>query len=597
MAISAHLQAKLELLPDKPGCYIMKDEKGNILYVGKAKVLKNRVRSYFHGVHNYKTTKLVMQIADFEFLVTGSEKEALLLEINLIKKHRPPFNIMFMDDKTYPYIEVTSDDNFTVRISRKVTNKKNQYFGPYPSGTAAYEIVKLLHSLFPIRKCKTIPGTPCLYYHMHKCLAPCIQEVSSEENQKIRKQVVDFLKGNCQPVLEDLQSRMEAYAQDLQFERAQEVLEMIQSIHHIQEKQTIDFQDRKDRDVFGWYEDKGYVAFQGLIIRDGKMLERSLSITPIYEDVQDAFVAFLGQYYEKNTVPKEILVPASTPVEILETMLGTKVKIPVKGEKKKLLDMAMANARTAHEQKFSLVYKKDKDLEMANQHLSRIFHKPIHTIEIFDNSHISGTHNVSGLVVFEDGKPATGKYRKYQLKEYRSDTDSMQEVITRRYGRLAREKGPMPDLLLVDGGIGQIHAAQKALDALGVSLTLAGLVKDDKHATRALLMADGSQADLNKEDPLFFLLTRIQDEVHRFAIAYHRQKRAKSMLHSILDDVPGIGPKRQEALRKAFGSVKAMKAASLQELEQVVPSAQAAALYARLHEKDPSAIVDDEVEH
>lgn len=586
MAVSKHLQDKLSLLPDQPGCYIMKDEKGKILYVGKAKVLKNRVRSYFTGIHNNKTTRLVSHIRDFEYIVTGSEKEALLLEINLIKKHRPPFNIMFMDDKMYPYIEVSGEKDFMVRISRKPTNKKSRYFGPYPSSSSAYEMVKLVNQIFPIRKCRTLGKQACLYYHMHQCLAPCVRETDGQEAAKIRTQVIRFLKGDMDEVLQKLRKKMQAAAEDLQFERAKELRDQIVHIEHIKEKQSIDFSDRTSRDVFGYYEDKGYISFYGFFIRDGKLLERTLSITPIYEEKEEAFISFIVQYYASNTKPKELLVPKGTDIEALENALDVKVKAPERGEKKKLVDLVIKNAKEAHDQKFQLIYKKDKELDMAMQHLSRIIGKPIHTIESFDNSHIQGTNNVSGLVVFEDGKPNKSQYRHYNLETYRSDIDSMKEVVYRRYFRLLKEQKPMPDLLIVDGGVAQINAAKEIRDQLMLSFPIAGLVKDEKHNTRALMLEDGKEVALSKEDPLFFMLTRLQDEVHRFAIEHHRDRRSKAMTRSILDEVSGIGTVRKKELLKQFRSLKGIKEASVEQLAQVVPEDVAKRLYEQLHTKE-----------
>lgn len=589
MAVSEHLQRKLALLPAEPGCYIMKDENGEILYVGKAKILKNRVRSYFHGVHNNKTTKLVSRIRDFEFIKTSTEKEALLLEINLIKKHRPPFNIMFMDDKMYPYIEVTKGPQFTVRITRKVVSRKNDYFGPYPVSTYAYDMVRMINRLYPIRKCTRMPNTPCLYYHMHQCPGFCFQDVDEEQSLATRAKIVRFLKGNTSEVRQELTERMHKASEELQFERAQEILEEIRSIDYIQEKQTIDFSQSESFDMFGWYEDKGYISFQGFFIREGKLLERNMAIEPIYEDAADAFVSYILQYYQTNVVPKTIYVPEGTPVEMLEETLNAKVQIPARGGKKKLIDLVHKNAREAHEQKFQLIYKKDRETDMAMQHLSRIFHKPVHTIESFDNSHISGAYNVSALVVMKDGKPDRGQYRKYQLGEYRSDIDSMKEAVYRRYFRLLREDKPMPDLLIVDGGAAQIHAAAQVRDQLEIPLTIAGLVKDEKHSTRALLNEQLEEIPLERDDPLFFFLTRLQDEVHRCAISYHRQLRSKGMTKSLLDEVPGIGPARKKALKSRFPSMKSMKQASLEDLEQVIPAAPARQLYARLHEQQEAA--------
>lgn len=593
MPLTDHIAQKLELLPDSPGCYIMKDENQEILYVGKAKVLKNRVRSYFHGVHNNKTTKLVSRIRDFEFIRTGTEKEALLLEINLIKKYRPPFNIMFMDDKMYPYIEVTKGADFTVRITRRLKKNNSDIFGPYPVSTYAYDMVKLINQLYPIRKCRTMGKSACLYYHMHQCLGFCFKEVDEEAALKNRAKIIRFLKGYTDEIKGELTEKMQAASASLQFERAQELLEQIRSIDYIQEKQVIDFTVRDSFDVFGWYEDKGYLSIQGFFVREGKLLERNMSVSPVYEESQEAFLSYILQYYSTNKVPRLIYVPEGTNVDILAEALQTKVVIPQRGSRKKLVDMVHANAKEAHDQKFQYVYHKDREIETANLKLSAIFHKPIHTIEMFDNSHISGAYNVSGLVAFRDGKPDKSNYRKYQLSEYRSDTDSMKEVIERRYSRLTKENKPMPDLLIVDGGAAQIHAAMAIRDELGADLTIAGLVKDDKHTTRALLNENLEEIELDKTHPLFFMLTRMQDEVHRFAITYHKHLRAKGMTKSILDDIPGIGPARKKQIQSAFPSMKKMKAATQADFEAIVPEKVAQLLYRRLHEDDLQPLMDE----
>lgn len=587
MEISKHLQDKLALLPDRPGCYIMKDENGSILYVGKAKILKNRVRSYFHGVHNQKTTRLVSHIRDFEFIVTDSEKEALLLEINLIKKHTPPYNIMFMDDKSYPYIELTREDNFTVRVLRNVKkkNRKNEYFGPYPSSQSAYEMVKLIHQIYPIRKCKAIPKQACLYYHMHQCNAPCIHNVDPKENARLRKKVQAFLRGDSKDIVDSLKKTMYEASENLQFEKAKEIHDTILAIEHVLEKQTIDFKDQANRDVFGYYVDKGYISFQGFFIRQGKLLERNMSIVPLYEDEMDAFTSFIMQYYENNVVPKEILVPQGTPVEVLKESLETNIHVPVRGEKKKLVDMVYKNAKEAHEQKFQLIYRKDNELKNANDELSKLLNKPIHTIEMFDNSHIQGTFNVSGLVVFKDGKPEKNEYRHYKLDGYRSDMDSMKEVVYRRYFRLLKDHKPMPDLLIVDGGALQINAAKEILDLLQVDVTLVGLVKDDHHNTRALMNDRLEEIKLDAKSPLFFLLTRMQDEVHRYAISYHRKLRDQSMTKSVLDTIEGIGPVRKKALLKHFKSMKQIRNATIEQLQEVLNEDVAKRVYACLHEE------------
>jgi excinuclease ABC subunit C len=528
----------------------------------------------------------VAEIRDFEFIVTDSEKEALLLEINLIKKHRPPFNIMFMDDKSYPYIEVTAGKDFAVRLSRRPTNKKSRYFGPYPNATSAAGMVKLINQIFPIRKCRQMGKSVCLYYHMHQCLAPCVSEVSQEQSDQMRTEIVRFLKGDAQTILSRLEAQRDDMAMDLKFERAQEIQQTIQSIEHVMEKQTIDFEDRTNRDVFGWFEDKGYVSFYGLFFREGKLLERTLSMTPIYDDVQDEFTAFILQYYQNNTQPKEILVPEGSQLDVLDDALEAKVRIPLRGEKKKLVELAQANARQTHEQKFGLAVRKDQELEGANAALSSIFKKPVHTVELYDNSHLQGTDNVAGMVVFKDGRPDKSQYRHFKLDGYRSDIDSMEEVLYRRLFRLLKEGKPMPDLILADGGAEQIKAVCKVRDALNLNILVAGLVKDDKHNTRALMNESLEEVPLDRHAPLFFLLTRMQDEVHRFAISYHHKLRSKGMTKSVLDDVPGIGPARKEALMKRFKSIKKMKEAPLDELAETVGSKAAAALWASLHPQD-----------
>ncbi|MDO4467666.1 MAG: excinuclease ABC subunit UvrC [Bacillota bacterium] len=587
MAISKHLQDKLALLPDSPGCYIMKDENGEILYVGKAKVLKNRVRSYFHGTHNYKTTKLVSKIRDFEFICTASEKESLLLEINLIKKHRPPFNIMLMDDTSYPYIAMSRDKNFTVRAIRKIknkTSKKEEYFGPYPSSSSANEMVRLINQLFPIRKCKTMAKQPCLYYHIHQCLGPCTQEIDDALLEDYKKRIRRLLQGDAKELLDSLNQEMLEASENLQFEKAKDILTSIQAIENVLEKQTIDFKDHKSRDVFGYYEEKGYISFQAFFIRQGKLLARNQKVVPVYEDSEDAFESYILQYYENNLVPYEILVPKGCDTEALSQALDTKVRIPERGEKRQLVDLVLKNAKEAHEQKFQMVFRKNNQIENANEQLCSLLGSTIHTIEIFDNSHIQGTFNVSGLVTFKDGVPDKKNYRHYKLDGYRSDIDSMKEVIYRRYFRLLREQKSMPDLLIVDGGAQQIQAAKEIKDMLDLDLKICGLVKDDKHSTRALMDENFIEIPLDKQSELFFMLTRMQDEVHRFAISYHRKLRGKSMTVSVLDTIEGVGEARRKALLKEFKSMKRLKEASVEELEKIVPRQVAENVYNRLHD-------------
>lgn len=586
MANMAKIQDKLAILPALPGCYLMKNKDGDIIYVGKAKKLKNRVRQYFVGAHDFKTTRLVSNIDDFEYIVTGSEKEALLLEINLIKKHTPPYNIMFMDDKTYPYLKLTKEKAPVLKVVRNTKDKKAEYFGPFPDSGAAWETVKLLNQLYPLRKCKRLPKKECLYFHMGQCLAPCVNEIDPKTYQDMAANIRKFLKGDVRDILDTLQKEMEEASENLLFEKAQEKLDLIHAIHHVTAKQQIDFKDRKDRDVFGYYVDKGYISIQGFFVRGGKLLERTLSIEPLYEREEDAFVSFVAQYYSANPLPQEILIPKEYDITQLEEILDTKILQPVRGDKLKLVEMVLANAKNAHEQKFELVERKESRKEEAMAQLSNLLQKEIHRIEIFDNSHISGSFNVSGMVVFVDGEASKKDYRLYKLGEYVSDLDSMKEVVYRRYFRLLKERGRFPDLLIVDGGYLQIEAAKEILDALDIPLTLCGLVKDDNHRTSNLMDRNGKIIPVPRDSSLFFLLTQMQDEVHRFAISYHRRVRNKAMTKSILDEVEGIGEVRKKEIWKHFKSLKRLKEASVEEIAQVIPEKIAITLYNVLHNTD-----------
>ena len=588
MANMAKVSDKLAILPALPGCYLMKNEAGDIIYVGKAKILKNRVRQYFVGAHDYKTQKLVSNIDDFEYIVTGSEKEALLLEINLIKKHTPPYNIMFMDDKTYPYIKLTKERAPVLKVVRNTKDKKAEYFGPFPDSGAAWQTMRLLNRLYPLRKCRTLPKKACLYYHLHQCLGPCIQEVDETLYQQMAQQIRKFLKGDVKDILDQLKSEMDQATEELAFEKAQEKLELIQAIEHVTARQQIDFKDRKDRDVFGYYFDKGYISIQGFFLRGGKMLERTLSITPLYEEADEAFTSFIVQYYQQHPYPQELLLPSDYGITQLSEVLEVKILQPLRGDKKKLVDMVQKNAQNAHLQKFELMERKQNEKEQAMRELSHLFQKEIHRIEIFDNSHISGTFNVSGMVVYKDGEPSKQDYRLFKLGQYISDLDSMKEVVYRRYFRLLKEDGRFPDLLIMDGGSLQVSAAKEILDALEIPLTVCGLVKDDHHRTSNLIDSAGNILPIHRDSPLYFLLTRMQEEVHRFAISYHRRVRSKALTKSILDEVDGIGDVRKKEIWKKFKSMKQLKAATIEEIAQVVPQTVAENVYNLLHNPDQS---------
>ena len=582
----AKIEDKLKILPAMPGCYLMKNKDGDIIYVGKAKKLKQRVRQYFVGAHDFKTTRLVSNIDDFEYIVTSSEKEALLLEINLIKKHTPPYNIMFMDDKSYPYLKLTKENAPVLKVVRNTKDRKAYYFGPFPDSGAAWETAKLLNRIYPLRKCRRMPKKECLYYHMGQCLAPCIRDIDERVYADMVSGIQKFMRGDVREMLDTLHREMEQASEELLFEKAQEKLSLIHAIEHVTAKQQIDFKDRKDRDVFGYYVDKGYISIQGFFLRGGKLLERTLSIKPLYENEADAFVSFILQYYANNPLPQEILIPKEYDITHLEEILDTKILQPLRGDKLKLVDMVLANAKNAHEQKFELVERKESRRYEGMEQLCNLLQKEIHRIELFDNSHISGTHNVSGMVVYRDGEPSKKDYRTFRLGEYISDLDSMKEVIYRRYFRLLKEGARFPDLLIVDGGYLQIEAAREIIEALDIPLTICGLVKDDNHRTSNLMDVNGNILPVKRDSSLFFLLTQMQDEVHRFAISYHRKLRGKAMTKSILDEVEGIGEVRKKEIWKHFKSLKRLKEATIEEIRQVVPEKVAQNIYNILHNTD-----------
>lgn len=570
--VSDKIRQKLELLPLKPGCYLMKNKDGEIIYVGKAIKLKNRVHSYFVGSHNYKTTKLVSQIDDFETIVTTSEKEALLLEFNLIKQYRPRFNIMFMDDKSYPYLKLSTDKAPMLSVVRNIKDKKAEYFGPFPDSSAAYQTKDLINRLFPLRKCNTLPKKVCLYYHIHECLGYCEKEILKEIKDDMIKKIRKFLKGDTNAIIQQLTQEMIEASEALNFERAKEKRDLIDAINHVTQQQKVQFKDKKNRDVFAYYEEYGYISIQNFILHDGKVLNRDFAIHPLVEDPQTTFLTFIMQYYEKNIIPDEILLPKDIDVDGLEELLQTKIIQPKQGNKKQLVDMVEENAKKSLMEKMETLQRDETRKNEAMNDLSTYLNKEIHTIEMIDNSHISGAFNCSGVVVFKDGEPSKSDYRLYRLDEYRSDMESMKEVLYRRYYRKLLEKQPLSDLLIVDGGYQQIEAACEVLDAFQIDLTVVGLVKDDKHRTSQLLNRDGEVIEIKKDSSLFFFLTSIQDEVHRYAITYHRKLRSKAMNKSILDDIEGIGEVRKKQIWKKYKTIKQLKKATLEELKEILPT-------------------------
>lgn len=584
-----YIKNKLALLPLEPGCYLMKNQEETVIYVGKAKKLKNRVSSYFNGVHNYKTTKLVSEIVDFEYIVTQSEKEALLLEINLIKDYSPKYNIMFMDNSYYPYIQLTREQHPRLKIVRDAKNKKCKHFGPFPDATAARETYKLLNKLYPLRKCEHLPKKECLYYSLGQCLAPCIKEVDPKVYQDISNQITKFIHGDTKEIIADLTNKMQQASDNLNFEQALEYRNLISHINHVTSRQHVQFADQVDRDILGYYVDKGYLSIQLFFMRQGKLLSRDFNLMPIYDDEHDEVVRFILEFYAQNNYPKELLVPSSIDTSVLEGVVDCKVVCPEKGNKKDLVDMATTNAKEVLEKKFQLIEKTQTNTIKAVIELGQKLNIPTpHRIDLFDNSNIQGAYAVAGMVVFRDGVPSKNDYRKYKIKTVEGPDDyaSMKEVIYRRCLRILTDQHEKPNLIIVDGGKGQIKVAREVVELLNLDIYVCGLAKDDRHQTAVLLDMNGEEVAIDRQTPLFYLLTRMQDEVHRYAISFHRQVRSKSLLDSIIDDVEGIGPKRKKQLLSKFGSVKKMREASLEELEEVVPKNVALSLYQRLHQDD-----------
>ena len=571
------IKEKLSLVPNLPGCYLMKNKNGVVIYVGKAKKLKNRLSSYFRGTHTGKTAKLVSEIVDFEYIVVGSETESLILEINLIKKYDPKYNILLRDDKSYPYIELTSEDVPRLLIVRNLNRKKNKgrLYGPYPNVYAARQTVNLLNRMYPLRKCSTYNKKPCLYYHINQCLGYCANKIDRKIIKDMEDEIIKFLKGDHTIISNKIKDEMLKESNNLNYEKAKELKELYDYINITLARQKVEVEDNVDRDIFGYFEDKGMLSIQVLFIRGSKIVGRHSKITPIIDEVGDELNRYIVSFYEKGVLkPKEILVPNIVDEKILSDVLEIKVKVPQKGLKLKLVDMANENAKISLENEFEMIKKDEKKTIGANETLSKLLNiEPLDRIEIFDNSNLFGSFNVSGMVVFTNGRPNKNEYRKFKITvDKNDDYGTMKEVIYRRYFRVLRDNLTMPDLIIVDGGIGQINIAKEVIDSLNLNIPVVGLKKDNHHCTEALITSDNEEIKVEHNSDVFFYLERMQDEVHNFTINYHKQLRSKGAIESILDSIEGIGEKRKKELLKKYKTINKLKEIDVKELEEILPT-------------------------
>ncbi|MBL1070350.1 excinuclease ABC subunit UvrC [Ligilactobacillus salivarius] len=570
-----HIENKLKLLPDLPGCYMMKDINSRIIYVGKAKNLKNRVRSYFKSSHEGKTAKLVSEIRDFETIITSTDKEAFLLEITLIQKHKPYYNIKLKRGTGYPYIKITHEKDPQLKIVSQVKKDGGYYFGPYPNVYAATETLQLLQKVYPLRRCNGYQKRPCLYYHMGQCLGACFKEVPQSEYEKQIKKIKSFLNGNVSKIKKELEQKMETASENLEFERAAEIRDQIHYVEMTVEKQKIISNDNTPRDLFAFYMNKGWLSLQIFSIRQARLMKREKRLFPCIDTPEAELESFILQFYnQKNRIlPKEILVPSGMDKETLSEILGIPVKTPQRGQKRDLLEMAQKNAKLVLEEKFRLLELDERKTTGAMNEITDALGLPNgHRIEAFDHSHLQGEDLVSAMVCFIDGRPEKTEYRKYKLKnvDHADEAASTREVIYRRYSRLLKEKANLPDLILMDGASIQINAAVDVLhNQLGIDIPVAGMVKNDRHKTADLMMENDEKIGLDPKSEGFYLLQRIQDEVHRFAITFHRQVRSKNSLASRLERIQGVGPKTRIKLLRNYGSLKNISAASVEDLESL----------------------------
>lgn len=572
------IKEKLSLVPNLPGCYLMKNKDGVIIYVGKAKKLKNRLSSYFRGTHTGKTAKLVSEIVDFEYIVINSEKEALVLELNLIKKHDPKYNILLRDDKSYPYIELTNDSIPRLSVVRNINRKKDHrnLYGPYPNVTAARNTVNLLNRMYPLRKCTTFNKKPCLYYHINQCLGYCTKSIDPNVIDSLKSDIIKFLKGDNSLIIDKIKKEMKVYIDNMNYEKAKELKEMLDYINITLAKQEVELKDSVDRDVFGYYFDRGYLSIQVFFIRNGKIVERHFKIIPTIDEINEELTRYIADFYSKDVlIPKEVLVPDIVDDNLLKEYLNTNILIPLKGIKHNLVEMACNNAKIKLDEEYELIKKDENKTILANEELREILNlSKLDRIEIFDNSNLFGTFNVSGMVVFTNGAPNKNEYRKFKITNDKNDDyGTMREVIYRRYFRVLKDDLVRPDLIIVDGAKGQMNVAREVIESLNMNIPVVGLKKDDKHNTNSLLAFEPiEEIPIDKRSNLFYLLERMQDEVHNFTISYHKQIRSKGSLASVLDNISGIGEIRKKELLKKYKTISKMKEASIDELSNIIPS-------------------------
>lgn len=568
---------ELSLVPHLPGCYLMKNKDNIVIYVGKSKNLKNRLSSYFNREHTGKTMMLVREIDHFEYIVTNTEMESLLLEINLIKKYTPKYNILYRDDKSYPYIELTDEKVPRLRIIRRINVKKikNNLFGPYPNVGAARRVVEILNRVYPLRKCNTYEKRECLYYHIGECLGYCTKNIDEEVIKEMKTEIISFLNGNTKVLTDKLKEKMNTYSNNMEYEKALEYKELLNYINITTEKQKVDLDDRVNIDVVGYYSKDNYISIQILFIRGGKLLDRNRNIFPMVGDEEEELSNYLLNFYSKNVSnPKEILVPNNIDTSTFSELFNIKFITPIKGEKKRILSLAEDNARIYYEEQMTYIKRDEDKITNALNELKEKLNIPsADRIELFDNSNLFGSFNVSGMVVFKMGKPSKNDYRKYKItNDVNDDYGTMKEVIYRRYFKVLKENLEMPDLIIVDGGIGQINVAREVISSLGLKIEVCGLKKDDTHSTNMLLGKDPlEEIKIDKRSDLFLLLTKMQDEVHNFTISYHKNIRSKGALSSVLDNIEGIGEVRKNKLLKKYKTISKMKEASLEELEEILP--------------------------